>query len=228
MRSRAVRVSPAAGQGDRNRERQRRREDARPRDERRSDEERERRERDRREREDRDGRIAGARLPPKRAVELAEVGGRAGRRPDTRLLAVCERDHGRRDVRDRYEAGDAGGRRLEDAAVAAAHDRHGIARVVPMRARGRQRDVDRHRRRPRRQLEQRHAPRNASEQRLPRLAADECGQRAFAADGRPVARGHEADGSTGRVLLERKRRHDDDRDDVRLGAARERERSGYG
>ena len=115
--------------------------------------------------------------------------------------SVGERDHRRRDVRDRHEAGDPCGRRLEDAAVAAAHDRHGVARVVPVRARRRQRDVDRHRRRPGRQLDQRRAPRDASQQRLPRLAADERGQRALAADGRPVARGHEADRAAGRVLL---------------------------
>ena len=57
-----------------------------PGDGRRSDEERERRERDRREREDGDGRVAGAGLPAERPVELAEVGGRTGRRPDTGIL----------------------------------------------------------------------------------------------------------------------------------------------
>ena len=185
--------------------------------------EREHGERDRREREDGDGRIAGAGLPAERSVELAEVGGRTGRRPDTRILVLGERDRGRRDVRDRHEAGNPRGRRLEDAAVAPAHDGHRVARVVPARSGGRQRDVDRHCGRPGGQLDQRRAVRDTPKQRLPRLATDERGQRTLAADGRPVARRHETDGAAARILLRRERGHDDDGDRHRLGCPRERE-----
>ena len=158
-------------------------------------------------------------------IELAEVGGRARRRADARLCPFGERDRRRRDVRDRDEPGDARRRRLEDAAIAAADDGQGVARVVRVGARRRQRDVDRDLGRPCSQLDGRCAAGDAAQQRLLRSPADERRKRAVAADRRPVARGHEADRAARRVLLQRKRRDDDHGDRSGVRGAGERQRA---